>query len=142
VNIFLDESGSFVSAARQNSWNCIAAYLTPEGDRKGLSETLVNLKRAAGIPATKEIKLRELRESDYLDFLNRLGKLRGVLFTVATDAGLNRVAAVLKHQDKQAAKIVEHKNKMHYESAAKGCRQPPIRSEHSRHNSMCSCIVK
>jgi hypothetical protein len=120
VNIFLDESGSFVSAAKQNSWNCIAAYLTPEGDRKRLSETLAHLKRAAGVPATKEIKLRDLRESDYLDFLNRLGKLHGVLFIVATDAGLNRVAAVLKHQDEQAAKIVEHKSKMYYESARQG----------------------
>jgi hypothetical protein len=36
VNILLDESGSFVSGASQNSWNCIAAYLTPEVDRKRL----------------------------------------------------------------------------------------------------------
>ena len=72
------------------------------------------------MPTTKEMKLRDLRESDYLDFLNRLGKLHGVLFTVATDAGVNRVADIVRHQEEQAAKIVEHKDKMHYESVRQG----------------------
>src|SRR5687767_4133424 len=57
VNIFLDESGSFVSAASQNSWNCIAAYLTPELDWKRLREVLASLKRAAGASVAREIKL-------------------------------------------------------------------------------------
>jgi hypothetical protein len=120
VNIFLDESGSFVNAASQNSWNCIAAYLTPEVDRKRLREALASLKRAAGASVAREIKLNNLRESDYLDFLIRLGKLNGVLFTLATDAGLNRVADIVKHQEEQAAKITEYKDRMHYERARQG----------------------
>jgi Protein of unknown function (DUF3800) len=120
VNIFLDESGSFVSAASQNSWNCIAAYLTPEVDRKCLREALASLKRAASASVAREIKLNNLRESDYLDFLIRLGKLNGVLFIVATDAGLNRVADIVKHQEEQATKITEYKHQMHYESGRQG----------------------
>jgi hypothetical protein len=80
----------------------------------------VSLKRAAGVSATKEVKLRDLRESDYLDFLDSLGRLHGVLFAVATDAGLSRDADIVKHQEEQSAKIVEHKHKMHHESARQG----------------------
>ena len=120
VNIFLDESGSFVSAARRDSWNCIAAYLTPENDRKRLREALTNLKRASGEATTTEIKLRDLRESDYFAFLVHLGNLHGVLFTVATDAGLNKIADIVKHQEEQAAKITEHKDKMLHASAQQG----------------------
>jgi len=120
VNIFIDESGSFVNAARKDSWNCVAAYVTPEIDRKYMRAALASLKRAAGVSATEEIKLRDLRERDYLDFLIRLGKLHGVLFTVATDAGLNKLADIVKHQEEQSANITEHKDKMHYESARQG----------------------
>jgi hypothetical protein len=120
LNIFLDESGSFVSAEKLNSWNCVAAYLTPENDRTRVKKTLASLKRATGVPITQEIKLRDLRESDYFDFLHRLGKLHGVLYTVATDAGLNSVSEIINHREEQAAKIVEHKDKMRYEIARQG----------------------
>jgi len=85
-----------------------------------MREALASLKRAAGAPATEEIKLRDLREGDYLDFLGRLVKLNGVLFAVAIDAGLNRVVDIVKHQEKQAVKIAEHKDKMHHENARQG----------------------
>jgi hypothetical protein len=120
LNIFIDESGSFVSAPKKDSWNCIAAYLTPEMDRKYVRAALANLKRAAGISATKEIKLRNLHENDYFDFLICLSKLNGVLFAVATDAGLNRPEDVFKHQKDQSIKITEHKDKMYYESGREG----------------------
>ncbi len=72
------------------------------------------------MPPTVEIKLRDIRESDYFDFLVRLGKLNGVLFTVATDAGLNKIVDIVKHQEGQAAKIIEHKDRMHHQSARLG----------------------
>ena len=70
------------------------------------------MKRTAGVSLANEIKLMNVREKDYFDFLVGLGKLNGVLFAVATDAGLNSVADVVTHQEGQAAKITEHKNVM------------------------------
>ena len=116
MNIFLDESGSFVSSPKRDSWNCIVAYVTPESERKRIQGVLTCLKQATGTSYKNEIKLRNVREKDYFNFLARLGKLNGVLFTVATDAGQNRIADVMIHRERQVAKIAEHKDLMHYES--------------------------
>ena len=116
MNIFLDESGTFVSAEERDSWNCIVAYMSPESDRRNIQTVLTRLKRATGVSSTNEIKLRNVREDDYFDFLFYLGKLKGVLFTVATDSGLYRKADIVIHQKGQAAKITKHKDVMHYEN--------------------------
>ena len=79
MNIFLDESGSFVSAEERDSWNVIVAYMSPESDRGKLQAVLTRLKRATGVSRTNEIKLRNVQEKDYFDFLFYLGKLNGVL---------------------------------------------------------------
>jgi hypothetical protein len=81
---------------------------------------LTKLKRAAGVASSAEIKLRDLDENDYFDFLSRLGTLRGVLYSVATDAGVNRVDDVVAHQRQQAEKITEHKAKLHHAKAREG----------------------
>ncbi|MBD9360280.1 DUF3800 domain-containing protein [Methylomonas fluvii] len=120
MNIFIDESGSFVNAPKPGSWNSIAAYMTPEGDRKNLREIVKRLKRLAGEPHNVEVKLNRLTESQYFDFLSRLGDLHGVLFSVATDAGLNELAEITDHQRGQVEKITEHKDKMHHETAREG----------------------
>jgi len=90
--------------------------MTPEADRKRLREALASLKRGSGSPMTKEVKLRDVREEDYFDFLVRLNNLNGILFSVATDAGLNGIPDITKHQEEQAGKITEHKAVMKYES--------------------------
>jgi hypothetical protein len=41
LNIFIDESESFVNAPKQESWNSVAAYMSPESDRKRLRELAV-----------------------------------------------------------------------------------------------------
>lgn len=116
MNIFIDESGSFVSAPNRDSWNCIVAYMTPEFDRKKLQDALASLKIAAGFPLNKEVKLSQLREEIYFEFLDRLGQLNGVLFSVASDAGMNQDTEIQHHKDNQAAQIIKHKQKMKYES--------------------------
>ena len=116
MNIFLDESGSFVSAEERDSWNCIVAYMSPESDRGKLHTVLTRLKRATGVSRTNEIKLRNVQEKDYFDFLFYLGKLNGVLFTAATDSGLYSDADIVLHQEGQAAKITKHKDVMQHES--------------------------
>jgi len=120
VNIFLDESGSFVNAANSGSWNSIAAYMSPECDRRHLQGILENLKRSVGVVPKAEIKLKHLNEEQYLQFLKQLSHLNGVVFVVATDAGLNQPPDVAEHQRIQAEKIVEYKEKMHYQAAREG----------------------
>ena len=105
-----------MSSPKQGSWNCIVAYVTPESERRRIQGVLTCLKKATGASYTNEIKLRNVREKNYFNFLDGLGKLNGVFFTIATDAGQNRVADVMIHLEGQAAKIAEHKDVMHYES--------------------------
>lgn len=45
-----------------------------------------------GVPTHTEVKLKNLSELQYFEFLERLGLLEGVLYAVATDAGLNQPA--------------------------------------------------
>jgi len=120
MNIFIDESGTFVNAKKPNSWNSIAAYTSPESDRRHIRKILGDLKRSTGALANTEVKLRDVEEAQYFKFLEQLGKHNGVLFSVATDAGLNQEAGIAAHQRIQAAKIIEHKDKMLHQSAKDG----------------------
>lgn len=112
MNIFVDESGSFVDAPNVGAFNAVAAYMSPERDRRQLRRILSSLKRSAGAPANSEVKLKNLSEQQYFSFLHQLSGLAGVLYAVATDAGLNQAAAVAEHQFEQAARVVVHKEKM------------------------------
>ena len=89
MNIFLDESGSFVSASKPDSWNSIAAYMSPECDRRYIEKILAGIRRSVGNIMTAEIKLKHLNELQYFKFLKQLASLNGVVFAVATDAGMN-----------------------------------------------------
>lgn len=63
-----------------------------------------------------ETKLKHLSEDQYMWFLRELAKLDGLAFAVAVDVGLHRRERIEHHRDMQAAKIVEHQDKMIYES--------------------------
>ena len=116
MDIFVDESGSFVAAARRNFWNAIVAYMVPGGDRQRLWQALTELQTAAGVRQPREVKLREVDERSYFDFLARVNELHGILFAVATDAGRYNVADIEKHRNTQASEVVRHLNIMRYES--------------------------
>jgi hypothetical protein len=45
MNIYIDESGSFVSASKENSWNCVVAYVSPEVDTRSIWGVLNKLKK-------------------------------------------------------------------------------------------------
>ena len=115
MNIFVDESGSFVSAPNVNSWNCVVAYVAPEDDARRMRIFLAKLKRGSGHPVNEEIKLRDVSESEYFAFLQRLNTLSGVLFAVATDAGRNNLTNVIIHQKVQVLNILKNKPRMKYE---------------------------
>ena len=114
--IFVDESGSFVAAPQRNSWNAIGAYMVPECDRTRLWQALTELQTAAGVRQPREIKLREVDEQNYFDFLARVNESHGILFAVATDAGRYKLADIEKHRDTQASEVMRHLNVMRYES--------------------------
>ena len=114
MNIYIDESGSFVSATSRGSWNAVVAYAVPEVSRKGLERAVGKVRTTTRVGA-KEVKLNEIDEQTYFLFLVQLGKLNGVLFCTATDAGLNTSANVVAHQAGQVAKILEHIDKMKFE---------------------------
>ena len=117
MNIFIDESGSFVSSNKLDSWNCVAAYVMPERIKSKSKKALAMLKSKAIPPAKRggEIKLREASERDYFQFLTRLGNLDGVLFAAVTDAGRNDLAEIRFHQKEQVAKIRANIPRMIYE---------------------------
>lgn len=120
MNIYIDESGSFVSAPEIGSWNAVAALAVPEASRRGLEGAITKLKKASNSLNNQEIKLNEIAETQYADFLGELGNLNCVLFCTATDAGLNTLSNVQEHQRAQAAKVLEHIDKMQHEGGRKG----------------------
>lgn len=120
MNIFIDESGSFVSANHAESWNAVAALVAPETARKEI-ESIVNRARSSRHnQILQEIKLREINEDQYFEFLYQLGRLPIALFCVATDAGLNSLDTVKQHQIQQAEKIRINIPKMRFESGKQG----------------------
>lgn len=109
-----------MNAIKLDSWNSIAAYMSPESDRKRLWEIVARLKQSVGVPPNVEVKLKNLSELQYFEFLGKLGQLNGALYAVATDAGLNQQVDIAAHQKIQAKKIIEHKDKMRHQAAREG----------------------
>lgn len=107
MNIFIDESGSFVNSINLSSWNCVAAYIMPESIEYKSQKALAILKSktTTSMKCGGEIKLRDISEHDYFQFLTRLGNLDGVLFAAVTDAGRNDLADIRLHQKEQTANI-------------------------------------
>ena len=60
LHIPIDESGSFASATAPGAWNCVAAYVSPERDRRKVEQCLADLKATVKNPKhAREIKLGE-----------------------------------------------------------------------------------
>lgn len=112
--IAIDESGSFVSANARNSWCVVAAYVFSERIKSRSFAALKKLKRATGVSDHEEIKLKNVAERNYFQFLFDLSKLNGVLFAVATDSHINTNEALVEHRRVQANKIRENVPRMIY----------------------------
>lgn len=122
MNIYIDESGSFVEADSFGAWNSVVAYATPDPDEKKLGFILNNLKQECKSKFESEVKLKNIEENLYFAFLQYLGELEGVLFCTATDAGCNGVDDVKKHQVWQAESVLEYIGKMKYEGGRRSLR--------------------
>lgn len=112
MRIYIDESGSFINAPVRNSWNTVVAYVTPESETRPIKEVLRKFKVNSGHKATEEIKLKNVSENEYLEFLNKLNEMKGVAFCAATDSGLNTDENLATHQRGQVNNILINKHKM------------------------------
>jgi len=120
VNIYIDESGSFVNASAMGKWNAVAALAVPESEGKKLEHLVQRLKTSTIGVNTREVKLNELSEDAYIKFIADLANLNVVVFCTATDAGLNTTDRVLVHQKNQTQEILRHLDKMKYEGGRRG----------------------
>lgn len=120
MNIYIDESGSFVNAPVTGKWNAVAALAVPETERKKLEHLVHRLKTSTLGTSTKEVKLHELTEDAYIKFIADLANLNVAVFCTATDAGLNTTVSVLVHQKHQTQEILRHLDKMKYEGGRQG----------------------
>jgi len=120
MNIYIDESGSFVNASTVGAWNAVAALAVPEATDVKIDQLLAQLKISNGHEAGRETKLNDLAENTYVQFIGNLADLNTVVFSTATDAGLNTTNIVLEHQKNQVEEILRHIDKMKYESGRQG----------------------
>lgn len=120
MNIYIDESGSFVSASAIGSWNVVAAVAAPEASRRAILEAVQKLKLSSAVRLSDEVKLNAVSEEHYLRFVHELARTHALLFATATDAGVNSPATLLHHQRTQVAKIRENIPRMKYEGGRHG----------------------
>ena len=120
MNVYVDESGSFVNSPQIESWNVVAAVAAAESSRSAISAGLQKLRIASGGLPLHEVKLNQVTEAAYLDLLAKLDREDVLLFATATDAGLNTTQRVAQHQSIQVANIRENIPRMRYEGGRTG----------------------
>jgi hypothetical protein len=120
VNIYIDESGTFVNAPTIGKWNAVAALALPEAGRKGLDTLVRKLRTQSAGAHIKEVKLSDIPEDLYFKFLTGIESLNAVVFCTATDAGLNTHEHVTAHQQFQVNGILRHLDKMKFEGGRRG----------------------
>ena len=121
MNIYIDESGTFVNtSSNQNAWNCVAAYASPEVDTRKTKQLLNILNIQSGKKYTDEIKLKNIKEEIYFEFLKRMSELNGLLFVIATNGFHNKIQSIKNHQVFQVADLLKNKSRMKYEGGRLG----------------------
>lgn len=120
---YIDEAGSFVSkGASENSWCTVACYSIPEFDKRKLTEILKSLKQREGFSIDSEVKLKNLSERGYLEFVSLLSELNGSLFAVATDSYYNSIEAINSHKEKHVESIYRGQDEMKFEGGKEAMR--------------------
>jgi Protein of unknown function (DUF3800) len=113
--VAIDESGSFVYSATSGAWCVVAAYVFSERRKTANLQALFRLKKVYGRSRRQEIKLKEITEADYFQFLSDLRIAGGALFAVAADSSLTEVVEIMGHKATQAKKIRANVPRMKYE---------------------------
>ena len=120
MNIYIDESGTLANASTTGKWNAVAAVAAPEAARRKIDQLVQRIRLRPGSSASAEVKLRELSEDSYLQFLAALAPLNVAVFCTATDAGLNTTDRVARHQRGQVAQIRKNLDRMRHEGGRLG----------------------
>lgn len=120
MNIYIDESGTFVSPAPPESWSVVVAVTAPEASRRLLRKAVERVRHSAGAAPNQEVKLSALSDEQYLDFLFSIGEVELALFAVATDAGFNTPDIVKEHQRIQVEDIRSNIPRMVFEGGRRG----------------------
>ena len=75
MNIYIDESGSFVNASTMGAWNAVAALAITENADEEINHHLAQLKISNGLDPGREVKLNGVTEDTYLQFIGNLADL-------------------------------------------------------------------
>ena len=109
-----------MNASNVGSWNAVAALAVGEKSEEEIEYHLDHLKISNGFDPSSETKLKDLTESSYLQFIENLAGLNIVVFSTATDSGLNTIDRVIAHKQEQVSEILRHIDKMKYEGGRRG----------------------
>lgn len=123
LKIYIDESGSFVPAEDQGSWSVTAALTMAAPDERRCKKAITKLKVKSGAKHSEEIKLKDVSEKYYLEFLAELRKTECSLFAVAIDVAAQTAEQVEVHREGQALKIEESIDKMIHPEGADSVRK-------------------
>jgi hypothetical protein len=93
---------------------------TAESARKAISNAVRKTRLAVGAAPNEEVKLNRLDERTYLVFLDALDRKDILLFSTATDAGLNSLDRIARHQKMQVQSVRENIPRMKYEGGRLG----------------------
>lgn len=104
---------------RRESWSVVVAVATPEASRRDLTKICERLRRNRS-SRSGEVKLPQLGERGYLEFLDQLAEVDLAMFATATDSGLNTPQIVQAHQAAQVADIRSNFPRMEFESGRVG----------------------
>ncbi|CAB3707247.1 hypothetical protein LMG24238_03970 [Paraburkholderia sediminicola] len=111
--IFVDESGTFTFAEKEDSWCAIAAYVIPESKRKQLDDLMRTFRFKYG--NGREVKLGKAGEAAYIELLTKLRSIGGMAVVIAVDLSLHRRDAIERHRQGQVEKIRKNVPHMIYE---------------------------
>lgn len=98
--IAIDESGNFSDSREGDSWSVLVAYCFTERQKSKIYKVLADMKKSAGYSVNNEIKLNDINEDIYFDFIKALGKLDGVVYALATDTSFRSDEYSIKLQEK------------------------------------------
>lgn len=118
MKIYVDESGSFLPAFKNNAWSTVLAYVSPESDRRAIDRLIRGLR--AEFSHRAEVKLRDLSEARFAQFVRDLSQLRGIAFAVAVDSNHHTYQLLRQHQNEQANKVIKHIDKMRFAEGRRG----------------------
>lgn len=105
MHIFVDESGTFAKTPEVGSFCVVGAVAVPESSMRKLVLALERFKIRHGFSRSDEVKLRDLKESAYRQWLEELSTIDVIALAVATDSSFNSSAGA--HKEIQASKIEE-----------------------------------